>query len=191
MRRLAKAVAAITVLLVGTAVVPAEDLHVALVPWKVIEPGTNVDAPLVLFWIPASPDEVRRSPLLTSQELTLFSSRCVAMRVVRLNDRARLAKLDAADGVPLTILADQRGTILGRVTSEDGVLPVGAIEELVREELEQREADADARLDRAADMAEDDVEAAVALYRSVWEDRCTCPRQGRDAKKALRKLKSR
>jgi hypothetical protein len=33
------------------------------------------------------------------------------------------------------------------------------------------------------------VAAAATLYRSVWEERCICPRQGRDAKKALKKLR--
>ena len=75
---------------------------VALVPWRVLEPETKVDAPLVLFWIPASVEELRHSELLTSDDLTLFSSQCVAMHIIRLNDQARLTSL--AEDVTLPVV---------------------------------------------------------------------------------------
>ena len=188
MRRLAR-VAAAVVLLFSGAVLPAGETYVAMVPWRVVEPGGAVDAPLVLFWIPSSVDELRRSELLSSDELTLFSSRCVAMRVVRLNDAARLAKLEVGDALPAAVLARQDGQIIGRVTADDGVLSVTAVEALVREELDRRTAQAEELLDRARIRAEaDDRDAALAMYQAVWEARCICPRQGKDARKALRKL---
>lgn len=171
----------------------AQEASVALVPWEVVEPGTEVDAPLTLFWIPASGDELRRSELLTSSELALFSARCVAMRVVRINDYGRLARLagDVEDvELPLAVLADRDGQVLGRVTGEGDGLPIGLVEELVREELDRRAEDADERLDLARERAEaEDEQTAVALYESVWAERCVCPRQGRDAGRALRKLR--
>jgi hypothetical protein len=188
MRRWVRISAAVALLFSG-ALLPAAESYLAMVPWRVVEPGGTVDAPLVLYWIPASVEELRRSELLSSDELTLFSSRCVAMRVVRLNDQARLAKLDVGDALPVAVLARQDGEILGRVLGTDGVLSVAEVETLVREELDRRTAQAEELLDRARIRAEaHDRDAAAAMYQAVWEARCLCPRQGKDAKKALRKL---
>jgi len=163
--------------------------HASLVPWKVLEPGEDVEAPLVLFWVPASRDELRRSPLLTSDELTLYSSRCVAMRVVRVDDGARLTSL-AVDGVlPVAVLADGTGRVLATVEGDRGRMPVGEVEEIVREELDLRMSNADALLDEARGRAaRGESASAEALYREVWAARCLCPRQGKVAEKALRRL---
>lgn len=187
--RTARVAAALAFLASGVQLLPAGETHVSLVPWKVLAHEDVVDAPLVLFWVPASPDEVRRSPLLTSEELTLYSSRCVAMRVVRVDDRARLARLEVEDEVPVAILTTREGEIVGQVEGNGGRLSVSEVEELVREELDRRAAEADALLDRARERAAaHETEAAVAIYRSVWESRCTCPRQGKDAGRALKKF---
>ncbi|HEX2061657.1 MAG TPA: hypothetical protein VHK90_13030 [Thermoanaerobaculia bacterium] len=189
MCRFARAVAFLAFVLAGVELLPAGEAHVSLVPWKVLAPRDTVDAPLVLFWIPASPEELRRSPLLTSDELTLYSSRCVAMRVVRVDDRARMARLAPDHEIPVAVLTDRRGEVLGQIDGEDGYLPVSEVESLVRNELERRAAEAEALLDRAREHAEArEIVAARELYQRVWEERCTCPRQGRDAKRALRKL---
>jgi hypothetical protein len=190
MVRFARALtAAVAFLAAGANLLAAGEARVTLVPWEVLDPAEPVDAPLVLFWIPATPDELRRSDLLTSYDLTLFSSRCVAMRVVRFNDSARLASLDVGPEVPMVVLTDHEGKVLGRVTADDGELPLAEVEDLVREELDEREAQAEALLDRARDRAEDrDERAALSLYQQVWAERCTCPRQARDAKRAMKKL---
>ncbi len=181
--------AAVAFLAAGANLLAAGDARVTLVPWEVLDPAEPVDAPLVLFWIPATPDELRRSDLLTSYDLTLFSSRCVAMRVVRFNDSARLASLDVGPEVPMVVLTDHEGNVLGRVAADDGELPLAEVEDLVREELDEREARAEALLDRARDRAEDhDERAALSLYQQVWAERCVCPRQARDAKRAMKKL---
>lgn len=181
--------AAIAFLAAGANALAAGEAHVALVPWEVLEPAETIDAPLVLFWIPATPDELRRSDLLTSYDLTLFSSRCVAMRVVRFNDSARLTSLDVGPEVPMVVLTDRDGNVLGRVEADHGELPLSEVEDLVREELDEREAVAEALLDRARARAESqDEAAAMTLYQEVWAERCVCPRQARDAKRAMRKL---
>src|SRR5712691_5325873 len=50
------------------------------VPWKIYKPK---DAPatggLVLFWFPASQNEVKNSSLRQSRSLSLYASQCVAM----------------------------------------------------------------------------------------------------------------
>jgi hypothetical protein len=188
--RTVRVAVALAILTAGAQLLPAGETHVSLVPWKVLAPDDVVDAPLVLFWVPASPEELRRSPLLTSEELTLYAARCVAMRVVRVDDRARLATLAVDDEVPVAILTTREGKILGEVEGRGGRLSVSEVEALVRGEIDRRAAEADALLDRARERAEaNEFDAAIAIYQRVWESRCTCPRQGKDAGRALKKLR--
>jgi hypothetical protein len=180
---------AIAFLAAGASALAVGEARVTLVPWEVLDPAETVDAPLVLFWIPATPDELRRSDLLTSYELTLFSSRCVAMRVVRFNDLVRLTSLEVGPEVPMVVLTDRAGSVVGRVEADDGKLLLSKVEELVREALDEREAEADALLDRARERAAGhDHGTAMRLYEAVWAERCVCPRQARDAKRAMKKL---
>ena len=190
MRRRLFPVATIALVLAGTAAWGGEDPHLALVPWKVLEPDQKPKTPLVLFWIPASPEELRRSELLTSDDLLLFSSHCVAMRVVRSNDYSLLESLHADGELPMALLTDDSLRVLRVVESEHGTLSTAAVEEMVREELDERAAAAESLLDDAREKADaGEIDAAVAIYTTVWEQRCVCPRQGKDAQRALKKLK--
>lgn len=191
MHRWVRWVAALALAMTGVEILPGEPSRLSLVPWKVVEPGDDVQAPLILFWIPASRDEVRRSELLTSDELTLYSSQCVAMRVVRSDDETMLVKLDITGALPAAVLVDGEGQVVARVGSEEGTLVVADVEEMVRNELDRRVSDAEALLDNAREKAEAGaIDEAIALYRAVWEQRCLCPRQARDAQRALKKLKA-
>ena len=186
--RWARSIAMVALFAAGVDALPDGQRHVSLVPWKVLERGEAVDAPLVLFWIPSSAGEMRRSPLLTSDELTRYSARCVAMRVVRFDDDVRLASLGVEEDLPVAVLADRDGRVLGTVSGDDVV----DVEDLVRDELDTRVFHADALLDDARRRLEaGDGEGAVALYREVWEARCLCPRQGKVAHRALKKLEKR
>lgn len=161
------------------------DAHPSLVPWKVVELGAKPEtAPLTLFWVPASRDELRRSDLLTSHELTLFSSQCVAMRIVRLNDRETLQRLGIGEELPAVVLTDARGTVIARTGSR-----LADVESMVRDELDARAEAAEAKLDEAAGKADaGDVEEAIEMYRQVWNQRCVCPRQAKAAQRALKRI---
>lgn len=188
----ARLLAAIAVLFVGIPAMPSGTRHVSFVPWRVIAVGDEaVTAPLVLYWVPASREELRRSELLHSNALTHFSSRCVAMQVVRPDDRARIETLSLEPAeLPAVVLVDANGREIARLQQERGALRVREVEELVRIELDTRSNAAEALLDTARAKAEaGDLEGAATLYREVWDQRCTCPRQGRDAQRALKKLK--
>lgn len=191
MSRWARTVALVALIAAGTLAFPEERGLVPLVPWRVLQPDEVLTAPLVLFWIPASPDAMRRSAMLTSDNLTTFSARCVAMRVVRFDDDNRLAKLEveAGEDLPLAVLADRDGNILGSVHSSHGRLSVVDVEELVRSELDERESQAETLLDEARKLAEHgDTGGALELYEKVSEARCLCPRQAKVAQKALKRL---
>lgn len=184
MRR-ARCFALIALFLTASAARPDEHRHVSLVPWRVLEHGEPAEDPLTLFWIPGSAAAMRRSPLLVSNELTRFSARCVAMRVIRLDDHVRLASLGIAEERPVALLAEGTGRVIGSVARED----LSEIEDLVRDELDLRTFHADTLLDQARTRASaGDKSGAIALYREVWEARCMCPRQGKVAGKALRRL---
>ena len=188
MNRWARSIVMVAVFAAGVHAPADGQRHVSLVPWKVLEPGQGVDAPLVLFWIPESPGAMRRSPLLTSDELTRYSARCVAMRVVRSDDRVRLSRLGVGDELPVAVLADRYGRVIGSVSGDD----LAEVENLVRDELDSRTFEADRLLvDARARAVEGDVAGAVTLYREVWAARCMCPRQGKVAQKALRRLERR
>lgn len=188
MSRLARAAAAITLAFLASSL-RAGDEYAPLVPWRVVERGEKVSgAPLVLYWIPGTTEELRRSPMLTSEALTMFSERCVAMRVLRLDDHVRLAELRVGAPLPLVILVSGEGEV-GRVEAVDGDLRVDDVEDLVHDELDRREEEAEVLLDRARELAQaGETDAALALYNAVWSARCVCPRQARDARRALRKL---
>ena len=185
MHRRALWIASIAIALTVAELRAGGDSQPALVPWKVVEPGVaRQPSPLTLYWIPASREELRRSDLLASNALTLYSSQCVAMRIVRLDDRDLLERLDVGDHLPAVVLTDAAGAVISR--SEARVIEVEA---MVREELDERAALAEGLLDEAKEKAADgDVDAAIELYRQVWDQRCVCPRQARAAHKALKKL---
>src|SRR5690349_3754713 len=106
MRRLALFFAWLAFIWTAAAALAGDDSHVSFVPWKVVEAGETVDAPLVLYWIPSTAEELRRSRLITSDELMLFSARCVAMRIVRVDDEERLIALRSDVELPRAVLVD-------------------------------------------------------------------------------------
>jgi len=160
------------------------------VPWKVLNPGDEpLHNDLVLYWVPSSRDEVRRSPLLTSRPLAIYSTQCVGMQLVRPDDDERLAKLEVNGALPAAILTTGEGTIVARVANAGGLLRLSDVEKMVRDTLVNRDVETDRLLDDAKGKAEaGERDEAVALYRRVWAQRCLFPRKAKDAMKALRKL---
>jgi hypothetical protein len=190
MQRWIVSVAAIALVLTGASALADGEPTAVLVPWKLLahETPDAHDAALVLYWIPASPDDLRRSELLASAEL-VAASHCVAMRVVRSDDAEALARLDAQQ-LPVAVLTDGEGHVLARAESRGGLLALADVESIVRAALAEQRAAAEEALDTAGKHAEaGNVEAAVLLYERVAKQRCVCPRQARDAQRALRKIK--
>ena len=178
--------ASIAIVLTGAFALAGNASHPSLVPWRVVEPGAEPEsAPLMLFWVPSSREDLRRSRLLQSDELTLYSSQCVAMRIVRLDDHALLERLDVRGDLPVVVLTDGEGHVLSRGDASS----VAEVEDMVREELQDRANAAELLLDEARERAEEgDVGTAIEMYRRVFSQRCECPRQGKAASRALRRL---
>jgi len=164
--------------------------NVVFVPWKILNRGETPPAGmLVLYWIPASREEFRHSELLTYRPLTTYSPQCVAMSVVRIDDDETIARLGAGGRLPSAILTGEDGGVLGSVGNERGALSAAAVDKLLRDTISAREASLDRDLDDAPKkLGTGDRDAAVALYRRVWEHRCLFPRHAREAERALKKL---
>ena len=47
------------------------DPTVFYVPWKIADPAKPITSGLILYWFPASKDELRSSPLRESRDLSL------------------------------------------------------------------------------------------------------------------------
>jgi hypothetical protein len=162
---------------------------VCFVPWKVLEPGTEpMKKAFVLFWIPSSPDEMRRSDLITSQRLTLYAGRCIGMHVVRADDNEMLTKLNVGKELPLAVLVEGEKEV-ARVLSDAGALSASAVESMVRDAFDVREASLNSMLDLAGHKASSgDNAGAIELYRQVASQQCAFPRLARTAQRALRRL---
>jgi len=160
------------------------------VPWKVLNPGDHCPkAQLILYWFPASRDDMRHSELLTSRTLTLYSSQCVAMHVVRPDDFERISSLGADGKAPVVLLVDGEGREVTHVDNEAGALRITTVEKMLRDEVRIREEEAEKLLDKArTKVDEGEKNAAIAMYRRVFDQRCLLPRQARAAQRALRKL---
>jgi hypothetical protein len=180
--------------MVALALVICVPLHasadqMSFVPWKVLEPGAQpVRKAFVLFWIPTSPDEMRRSELITSQRLTLYAGRCIGMHVVRADDAPMLEKLRVGEALPLAVLCEGEKEV-ARVLADAGVLTASSVEAMVRQAFDTREAALNATLDRAAAKASAGENAnAIELYRQVATQGCAFPRLAKTAQRALRRL---
>ena len=190
MRVVSVQAAAFITLALLSAVASVSGDPVSFVPWKVVLPGEAPPAsPFTLFWIPASPDDFKHSDMLYSRPLTAFASQCVAMNVIRADDLPMITKLGVAGALPVAVLVDGDGKELGKVNNERGLLQVGAVERLVRDQLRQRDAAIDGQLDEAQrKAAAGNRDGAVVTYRSVWELRCLSPKKARAAQRELKKL---
>src|SRR5947209_20512253 len=195
MRALAVSATAAAILTLALLSTPAADggelaSNVVFVPWKILTPGDPPPSTeLVLYWIPLSSDDFRHSELLTYRPLTTYARECVSLAVVRADDAAMIARLEASEKLPIAVLVGADGRIIGKVDHERGALRAAAVDKLLRDAIRAREEALDRDLDDAPKkLGIGDRDAAVALYRRVWEHRCLFPQHGREAERALKKL---
>jgi hypothetical protein len=168
---------------------PVAAERIVFVPWKVLPRGTETadNGSLSLYWVPSSPDEMRRSDLITSPGLAALSSRCVAMYVVRADDEARIQALGVAGALPAAVLADRTGPLL-RI-EKNGPLHSVDLEQILRDEVSRREVKASTTLDRGRrHAAAGEWNQAAAAFREVAAQKCAFPRMARSAERALAKI---
>jgi tetratricopeptide (TPR) repeat protein len=165
---------------------PAE---VFQVPWKALGPSDAL-APggLVVYWFPASENELKKSSLRNSRTLSLYAAQCVTMGVA--DAGTPLGQKFAADEtLPVAVLAQSDGKVIGKAKGENGMLKVGQVEKLLESEMKQRESGVKDTMNAAKDAARrGDKDAAVAQYRTVLDQKCLFPKQAKDAANELKKL---
>ena len=173
----------------GMASGPMGDQQVYRVPWKLIQPN---DPPtndgLLLYWFPSSQQEFERSSLLNSRTLSLYAAQCVTLGVVDVRTPIG-QKFVAGDKLPLAVLAQPDGTLVGKAENKDGYLKVEQVEKLLEAELKKRESAIKEKIEDAKSKAKSgDSQSAIQEYRAVLEQKCLFPGKAKDAAKALKKL---
>lgn len=158
------------------------------VPWKIRKPADKPAAGLVLYWFPASADEMKKSSLRESRTLSLYASQCVSMELAD-GSTPNAEKLVGEAKPPLAVLATPDGTPVKRVENQAGKLKLADVEKLVQTEVKQREATLDGQLKdaRAKALAGEKAEA-IKLFQAVASDKCMFPGKAKEAAKELKKL---
>jgi hypothetical protein len=161
-----------------------------LVPWKFQPAGGDLGGgPVVLYWLPSSQDEIKRSPLLTSRALMDVISRCVGFEIVTPDDARSIEKLGATGKLPMAVITDDKGHVVRSVGAVRGGLSASAVEEMLTAELRARDDAVYVALTEANRAASaNDNAKAIALYQDIWRDRCLYPLVGREAQRSLAKL---
>ncbi len=158
------------------------------VPWKIRKPADPPASGLVLYWFPASQDELRGSALKESRILSLYAAQCVSMEVAD----SRIPNADTLLGtseLPVVVLAKSDGTMVGKVEGMKGKLKVADVEKLVDTEMKQRESSVDAQLkDATAKQKAGDNDGAIKAYKAVVDQKCFFPKKAKDAANQLKKL---
>jgi len=158
------------------------------VPWKIRTPKDAPAKGLVVYWFPASADEIKRSSLRVSRTLSLYASQCISMELA--DGRIPNAeKLVGESGLPVAVIATPDGSPVTKVENKDGKLKVEAIEKVLSAEVKTRESALDEQLKTAkAKAAAGEKDAAVQLFQSVLAEKCMFPKKAKDAAKELKKL---
>jgi len=158
------------------------------VPWKIRKPKDEPAKGLVVYWFPASEDEIKRSSLRESRPLSLFASKCISMELAD-GQVPNAQTLVGEAKLPVAVIATPDGTPVTRVENKDGRLMVGALEKVLAAEVKTRETTLDEQLKEAkakADAGEN--EAAIKLLQAVVEQKCMFPGKAKTAAKELKKL---
>ena len=158
------------------------------VPWKMWEARAAPQKGLVLYWFPASNNEIRKSSLLASRILSLYSAQCVAMTVADAKT-PELQPIIGDSAVPVAVLATADGAPIKKLENTGGKLKVDQVEKLLEAEMKQRETALDTQLKDAKEKIKaGDNQGAIAVLKPVAEEKCLFPKKAKDAAKELKKL---
>ena len=158
------------------------------VPWKMWEARAVPNKGLVLYWFPASNNELEKSSLKASRILTLYSAQCISMTVADAKT-PELKSIIGDSALPVAILTTADGAPINKVENTAGKLKVEQVEKIVESEMKQRETTLDTQLKTAKEKAKaGDNEGAIALLKPVAAETCLFPKKSKEAAKELKKL---
>jgi len=158
------------------------------VPWKVIGPTDALKEGLAVYWLPSSQKELEASSLRFSQTLAGYATQCVTMGIV--DQRMAFGqKIAGADKLPVAVLAQPDGTVVGKAENKNGFLKVEQVEKLLETEMKKREGAVKEKMEDAkAKVKAGDNPGAIEEYRAVLDQKCLFPKRAKDATKELKKL---
>jgi tetratricopeptide (TPR) repeat protein len=158
------------------------------VPWKARKATDPAPMGLIVYWFPLSQDELKKSSMLESRILSLYAAQCVSMELADYRLPAA-AKLIGESKPPLAMIVEHDGTAVSKVENKDGKLKVVDVEKVVKSEVDKRETAVDTSLKDGLEKEKaGDKEAAIKLFRAVYEQKCMFPKKAKDAVKELKKL---
>ena len=160
------------------------------VPWKIWDGKTPLSTGkgLVLYWFPATNDELKNSSLRSSRLLTLYSAQCITMSVVDFR-AAELKPLIGDSKPPVAVLANADNSVIKKLENTGGKLKVDQVEKVVEGEMKQREGTLDQQLKAGKEKAKaGDNSGAIEALKSVADEKCLFPKKAKDAAKELKKL---
>jgi tetratricopeptide (TPR) repeat protein len=159
------------------------------VPWRVrAAKDAPASAGLVLYWFPASNEEVQKSSLRESRALSLYAAQCVSMEIADYREGAG-QKLVGDSKPPLVVLATPDGVVVGKAESGGATLKVAQVEKLVETEVKKREDALDASLREGRDKSKTgDKGGAIKLFGTVAGEKCMFPKKAKEAVSELKKL---
>jgi hypothetical protein len=160
------------------------------VPWKFVEKGAAIEkTSLTLYWLPSSQKELERSELVSSRALIQAGLRCVAFRIVLPDNAATTELLGATGTLPTALLVNDQGTVIRHIVDRRPMLRPASVEGMVHDELAARDESMYRNMSKARKHAKaGENDAAIALYRNVWNDRCFFLMAGLEAQRALKAL---
>jgi tetratricopeptide (TPR) repeat protein len=159
------------------------------VPWKIIQAS---DPPLkdglAVYWLPSSQNELEKSSLNFSQTLSGYATQCITLGIVD-QHQALGQKIAGSEKLPVALVMEPDGKVVGKLENTNGKLKVGDVEKLVETEMKKRESALKERMESAKAKAKSgDKDGAITEYRAVLEQKCMFPGKAKDAVKELKKL---
>src|SRR6185503_7864890 len=131
---------------------------------------------LILYWFPASNEEVQKSSMRVSRILTLYSAQCVTMTVADAK-QPELQPIIGDSALPVAVLTNADGSPIKKIESTAGKLKIDQVEKLVEAEIKQRETALDEQLKGGKEKAKaGDNAGAVAMLKPVAEEKCLFPK---------------
>jgi tetratricopeptide (TPR) repeat protein len=158
------------------------------VPWTNWSAKEPVKQGLVLYWFPATQQELAKSSLLTSRSLSLYAAQCISMKVAdyRVPD---VQKVLGDAKPPVAVLATPEGSVINKAQGANNFLKAELVEKLVESEFKQRDTALETQLKEAKEKAKaGDNDAAIKLFQAVAAEKCMFPKKAKDATKELKKL---
>src|SRR6185369_7591866 len=158
------------------------------VPWSMYDAHKVPQKGLVVYWFPASNNELQKSSLKTSRILTLYAAQCVTMTVADAKT-PELQSIIGDSALPVVVLTSADGAPIKKIENTGGKLKAEQVEKVVDAEMKQREAALDEQLKTGKEKAKTgDKDGALAALKPVAEEKCLFPKKAKDAAKELKKL---